>query len=92
VPRDISDELTDLEMRMLKAVDTAWDDWEERKGPLPGPLVTLMTKTHAMLMARVAKIGQDETLAWGPPEIALLRLEKVRAALVKQIEQKAKMS
>jgi hypothetical protein len=77
---------------MLEAVDRAWDDWVEREGPIPSALVTLMKTAHTSLLARVAKMSGDETVAWGPPETALLRLEKIRAALLKQIEQKNRMS
>lgn len=73
---------------MLKAVNTAYDEWEERGGPIPMPLVSLMKAAHGSLMQRVAKMAGDETIQWGPPEIALLRLEKIRAALITQIEQK----
>lgn len=88
--RDISDELTDLEMKMLKAVDLAWEDWEEKGGPLPSSLVTLMVQTHTSLMRRAAKLGKDDSIEWGPPEVALLRLEKVQTMLRKKIEQRAR--
>lgn len=92
--RDVSDELTDLELKLLKAVDLEWESWAntEARGPMPRHLIDLMTKTHAALMQRVAKLGKDETIAWGPPEAALLRLEKIRQALLMKIEQRRRMT
>lgn len=75
---------------MLRAVDLGWEDWEEKGGPLPSSLVSLMIQTHGALMKRAAKLCKDDTLEWGPPEIALLRLEKIRLALVHKMEQRAR--
>ncbi len=88
--RDISDELTDLELRMLKAVDIGWEDWEDKGGPLPGPLVSLMIQVHGALMKRAAKLGKDDSIEWGPPEVALLRLEKIQMMLRRKIEQRVR--
>lgn len=86
--RDLSDELTDLECKMLKAIDIAWEEWMGSGAPLPRPLADLMARTHHALMTRAAKMCKDETLTWGPPEVALIRLEKIKQALQLQVQRK----
>jgi hypothetical protein len=92
--RDVSDELTDLELLMLQGIDKMWEQWEDTgfAGPMPGPLLRLITEAHGALMKRAARLAKDEMLEWGPPEAALIRLKKVEQALIKRIEQKNRMT
>ena len=72
--------LLELEQKMLKAVDTAWADYEStgQLGIIPTKLMGLLVEAHKAVMQRMnAKYGLDGSVN---------DLEAVRAALIKETE------
>lgn len=84
-----SERLTDLEDKMVTALQKEWDRWEESSGPLPTALVMLMEKAHKAIFQRVGKsAGMDLNEMMRNPEAALVELDKRKALILKFLEQK----
>lgn len=87
-----SDEaLTDLEEKMISAVDRAYEDWQEdTERPLPMSLVALMKNTHQAILARLGKRGGfDMASMMKNPEQGLVMLDRTKAILLRMIQQKS---
>lgn len=82
------DALSELEKKMLDAVQKEWDRWEDTCAPLPMPLVNLLRVTHEALMKRANKMAGDDGLIAKHPEAALLRIERLRETCLRNIAQK----
>lgn len=84
-----SERLTDLEDKMVKALEREWERWNESTGPLPSALVMLMDKAHRAIFSRVGKsAGMDLNEMMRNPEAALVEIDKRKALLLKLLEQK----
>lgn len=82
--------LTDIEEKMVKAIEREWKRYEEDDGaPLPQSLVMLLEKAHKAIYARVGKntgLTLEQMLA--NPEDALVELDKQKALIMKMLDQK----
>lgn len=87
---ETDDALSDLEKKMLDAVDRAYGDWEENPdAPLPMSLVALMSKTHTAILARLSKrAGMDLSQMMKNPEAGLAMLDRMKMMLLRMMEQR----
>ncbi len=83
--------LLELEEKLLVMVDQAWEAYEQNgAGMPPMALLNVITKAHGVISARLKqKLGG----AFDPnePERALIEIEKIRAMVLRQIEQKHRL-
>jgi hypothetical protein len=81
-------ELLELEEKLLVMVDQAWEAYElNGAGMPPMALLNIIAKAHSTIAARMKhKLGGS----FDPnnPEAALLEIEKIRAMIMRQLEQK----
>jgi hypothetical protein len=91
---EADEELGELERRMLslaKSELSKYEDNDSETKPLPLSLVTLLTKAHQCVLARLSKrTGMDLNLMKKNPEAALLQLERMKALIIKEMEQRDK--
>lgn len=84
-------ELLELELKLLLMVDQAWNAYEENgAGMPPAALLNVIIKAHGVITARMKhKLGG----AFDPnnPEGALIEIEKLRAVVLRQLEQKHRL-
>lgn len=85
-------ELLDLEEKLLTAADQAWAAYEENgAGMPPMALINILTKAHETISKRMKqKLGG----AFDPndPERALIEIEKLRAMILRQLENKRRLA
>jgi hypothetical protein len=81
-------ELLDLEEKLLTLVDQAWEAYESAgAGMPPMALLNVITKAHGVIAVRIKqKLGG--TFDPNNPEAALIEIEKIRAMVMRQLEQK----
>ncbi len=84
----VDDSLTALEKMMLDAVEKEWERWEEAASPLPAPLVNMLRIAHDALMKRANRMAGDDGLIAKSPEVALLRIERLREQCLRAISKK----
>ncbi len=83
--------LLELEEKLLILVEQAWESYERSDGGMPPPILTnLLMKAHKTIAERLKhKLGGG----FDPnrPEEALLEVERIRAILIRQVEQKHRL-
>ncbi len=68
--------MSDIEERLLDALEENWKLWKERGGPCPQSLITQLLRTHeAMVRGLKAQLGTEEE----DPE-KLLRILEIQTA------------
>lgn len=85
------EKLTDIEEKMVKAIDQEWRRYQEggESAPLPTALVMLLDKAHKAIFTRVGKnVGMDLNEMMRNPEGALVELDKKKALIMKFLEQR----
>lgn len=83
------EKLTDIEEKMVKAIEMEWARWNDSQGPLPTALVMLLDKAHKAIFQRVGKsVGMDINEMMRNPEAALVELDKKKALVMKFLEQR----
>lgn len=86
----LNDSLTDLEQKMIDGIEREWQRWTETTGPLPMALVSLMRSAHECILKRVARGMPDPNMV-KDPHAALLRVERIRAALIELVQQQERV-
>jgi hypothetical protein len=84
--------LLDLEEKLLTLVEEAWNAYEDSEAPMPPMnLVNIITKAHGVIAQRLKqKLGG--TFDPNRPEEALIEIEKIRALILRQLEQKRRLA
>lgn len=92
---DETDEaLNGIEQKMLDAFEKAYEAWNEGEEtrPLPMSLVAGFKTVHQAILARMAKRGGfDMQNMMKHPEAGLVMLDRMKATLLKMIEQREKL-
>ena len=83
----VEDKLSDIEQRMLDAIEREWDRWSDTDAPLPSALVQLLRVAHEALLKRANRMAGEDGLIAQDPEAALLRIERLRLNCLKRIKQ-----
>lgn len=84
-----AERLTDIEEKMVTAIDREWERWTNNEGPLPSSLVLLLDKAHKAIFQRTGKsMGMDLDQMMRNPEAALVELDKRKALILKFLEQR----
>jgi hypothetical protein len=83
---EADEKLTDLEQRMLQAIEAEWTRWQEGPDkPLNLNLLAAMEKVHRAILARLGKrSGMNMAEMLRNPQAALLQLDRTRALLLRQ--------
>ncbi len=83
--------LLELEEKLLTLVDQMWTAYEENEAGIPPvALINAITKCHETISRRIKqKVGG----MFDPnnPEAALIEIEKIRAMVLRQLEQKRRL-
>ncbi len=83
--------LLELEEKLLVCVDQAWEAYEQQEGGYPPPMLTeLIIKAHKTI-AEGHKRRLGGMFDPNNPEQSLLELERMAAALTRQIQQKHRL-
>jgi hypothetical protein len=86
--------LSGIEEKMLEAFNTAFERWEDQaeNAPLPMSLVAAFKSVHSAILTRLAKRGGfDMQQMMKHPEAGLVMLDRMKATLLKMIEQREKL-
>jgi len=86
-----SQDLNDIERKMLEAVAKEWERYQQQDGPIPQTLVKLMVDVHDRLMKRLARSHGQNQADLGTREglaALLLQLEQERQEVIELLQQR----